>query len=138
MGGAQWWDEDTGPCEKPVHDVHNIFPHYTSPADDEADTSSMRHGLGSGLKDLVEERQFTDLTLEVDGKTWEVHRVVLASCSPFFKQLLQCGPAPGTQCDSCQIHSHAHHSTYVCVAWQRGRSALSTESINTECVLTAI
>ena len=76
--------------------VHNISPYYTLPADDEADTSSVRYQLGINLKDLVQERQFTDLTLQVEGKSWEVHRVVLASCSPFCKQLLQCGPAPGT------------------------------------------
>ena len=80
----------------PTKTVQSMYPHYTPPADDEADTCSMRYELGSGLRELLQEREFTDLTLEVDGKSWEVHRVVLASCSPFFKQLLRCGPALGT------------------------------------------
>ena len=95
MGGVQWEDEhDHG---KASHTVHIISPQYTAPAEDGPDTTSMRYELGSDLRDLFQERQFTDLTLEVDGKRWQVHRVVLASCSPFLKQLLQGRPASGTQ-----------------------------------------
>lgn len=92
MRGVQWEDEhDHGTV---AHTVHTISPHYTAPADD---ISSKRYELGSGLRDLFQERQFTDLTLEVDGRRWEVHRVVLGSCSLFLEQLLQGRPASGTQ-----------------------------------------
>ena len=93
----------------PVETVQSIYPHYTPPADDEADASSMRYELGSDLRELLQERKFTDLTLQVEGKTWEVHRLVLVSCSPFLKQVLRCGPAPGTSHDFSLVNSPAQH-----------------------------
>lgn len=96
----------------PVETVQSIYPHYTPPADDEADTSSMRYELGSNLRELLQEREFTDLTLQVEGKwraPWEVRRLVLGSCSPFLKQVLQCGLAPGTPCDSSLVNGPAQH-----------------------------
>lgn len=106
MGGVQWEDEhDHG---KASHTLHTISPHYTPPADDGPDPTFMRYELGSGLRDLFQERQFTDLTLQVDGKSWEVYRVVLGSCSPILKQLLQGRPASGTQ--FTELESTALHS----------------------------
>ena len=96
MGGVQHRDEETGRGRKPADTVYFISPQYTPPAGDEADTSSMRYELGSDLRGMLQERHFTDLTIQVDGRTWEVHKVVLASCSPLFNQVLQCGLAPGT------------------------------------------
>ena len=54
MGGVQLWDDETDkPCQKHADTVLSISPHYTSPADDEADTSSKRFALGSDLRDLL-------------------------------------------------------------------------------------
>lgn len=85
--------------------VQTICPRYTPPADVEADYSSMRYELGSNLRRSLQERKYTDLIIQVEGKRWEVHRVVLTSCSPFFDEVLQCGPAPGT------LHVFNLHST---------------------------
>ena len=46
--------------------------------------------LTSAFKDLREDKEFTDVTLACeDGQQVEVHKVVLISSSPFFKNLLQ-------------------------------------------------
>ena len=97
MGGVEFQDEREHGAS---HIAHRITPHFTSPADDGPDISSMRYQLGSDLRKLAKKRQFTDLTLQVDGRRWQVHRMVLASCSPFFKQLLQCSPTSGTHFSS--------------------------------------
>ena len=46
--------------------------------------------VSSAFADLREDKDFTDVTLACeDGKQVEVHKVVLASSSPFFMQLLK-------------------------------------------------
>merc|ERR1711934_424295 len=46
--------------------------------------------LTSAFRDLREDKEFTDVTLACeDGQQVEVHKVVLISSSPFFKNLLQ-------------------------------------------------
>ena len=46
--------------------------------------------IGSGFADLREDKDFTDVTLACeDGKQIEVHKLVLVSSSPFFKDLLK-------------------------------------------------
>ena len=85
--------------------IQTICPRYRPPAEAEADSSSMRYELSNDLRESLQQREFTDLTIQVEGKRWEVHRVVLASCSPFFKQVMQCGPAPGT----LHVFNHTQH-----------------------------
>ena len=46
--------------------------------------------VSSAFGDLREDKDFTDVTLACeDGKQVEVHKVVLASSSPFFMELLK-------------------------------------------------
>ena len=46
--------------------------------------------IGSAFADLREDKDFTDVTLVCeDGKQIEVHKLVLVSSSPFFKDLLK-------------------------------------------------
>ena len=46
--------------------------------------------IGSAFADLREDKDFTDVTLACeDGKQIEVHKLVLVSSSPFFKDLLK-------------------------------------------------
>lgn len=54
------------------------------------DTSLRRYAMGSMLRDMMKQGELTDLTLRVEGGTWEVHRLLLADCSPFFRQSLTC------------------------------------------------
>ena len=49
-----------------------------------------RENISSAFRELREEREFTDVTLaSEDGKQIEAHKVVLASSSPFFMNLLK-------------------------------------------------
>ena len=66
-----------------------IWPQHLPQASLQPDNSSLRHGLGSDLSSMQQEKQLTDFTLSVSGsdEKWEVHKVVLASSSPFFKEL---------------------------------------------------
>merc|ERR1711934_691880 len=57
--------------------------------------------LTSAFRDLREDKEFTDVTLACeDGQQVEVHKVVLVSSSPFFRNLLQ-------------KHKHPHPLIYM-------------------------
>ena len=48
------------------------------------------NNLSSAIRDLRDDEHFTDVTLACeDGTQVDAHKVVLVSCSPFFKNLLQ-------------------------------------------------
>ena len=72
-----------------------IWPQHLPQQLLQPDISSMRYNLSHSLKSMQKQGRRTDLIIQVDSRTWEVHRLVLATCSPFFEQLLQC-TAPGT------------------------------------------
>ncbi|KAF3826394.1 hypothetical protein GH733_008919 [Mirounga leonina] len=58
------------------------------------------HGLKM-LKELNQQRRakaFTDLKIVVEGREFEVHQNVLASCSLYFKDLIQRSVQDGSQC----------------------------------------
>ena len=48
--------------------------------------------ITSTLYDLKEDKDFTDLTLVCADKQVEVHKVILAASSPFFKRILKNNP----------------------------------------------
>ena len=43
----------------------------------------------SALSDLKDDEDFTDVTLACDGRQFELHQWILASCSPFFRTVLK-------------------------------------------------
>ena len=46
--------------------------------------------LSSSVSDLLEESDFTDVTLACsDGQNFAVHKIVLSACSPYFKKVLK-------------------------------------------------
>ena len=52
--------------------------------------NDFQNNLSSAIRDLRDDEHFTDVTLVCeDGPQIDVHKVVLVSCSPFFKNLLQ-------------------------------------------------
>lgn len=62
------------------------------------------------LKELNQQRQakeFTDLKIIVEGKEFEVHQNVLASCSLYFKDMVKrfaFPPAVDLICSFCRVH----------------------------------
>ena len=68
-----------------------IQPEHLPRADHQPDSSSMRYDLGSDFSSMQQKQQLTDLTLTVDNSScsWEVHKLVLASSSPFFRKLFE-------------------------------------------------
>ena len=44
--------------------------------------------MSGGLRELRAAQQLEDVTLVVEGGELKAHRVVLASCSPFFRRIL--------------------------------------------------
>ena len=52
--------------------------------------NDFKENITSSFRELREDREFTDITLACeDGQLIEAHKVVLASSSPFFTQLLK-------------------------------------------------
>ena len=46
--------------------------------------------LSTSVGDLLEEKDFTDVTLACsDGQNFPVHKVVLSACSTYFKKILK-------------------------------------------------
>ena len=46
--------------------------------------------LSTSVGDLLEEKDFTDVTLaSADGQNFSVHKVVLSACSQYFKKILK-------------------------------------------------
>ena len=77
-----------------------IWPQHLPQQSLQPDISSMRYDLSHSLKSMQKQGRWTDLIIQVDSRTWEVHRLVLATCSPFFDKLLQC-MTPGTVLPCC-------------------------------------
>lgn len=48
--------------------------------------------LSVGFINLFEDSSLVDVTLAVDGRKIQAHKVVLSVCSPYFKQLFQENP----------------------------------------------
>ena len=52
--------------------------------------NDFKENITSSFRDLREDKEFTDVTLACeDGSQIEAHKVVLASSSPFFMELLK-------------------------------------------------
>ena len=52
--------------------------------------NDFKENITASFRDLREDKDFTDITLACeDGKLLDAHKVVLASSSPFFMQLLK-------------------------------------------------
>ena len=48
--------------------------------------------FSTSVRDLLEEKDFTDVTLAAaDGQNFPVHKVVLSVCSLYFKKILKVG-----------------------------------------------
>ena len=55
----------------------------------------MRYDTARDLKRMFKQGRLTDLVIEAGGQRWKVHRLLLASCSSFFEDLLQWGVPAG-------------------------------------------
>jgi hypothetical protein len=54
--------------------------------------------LVSAFESLLEEKDFVDVTLGVEGRKLPAHKMLLSACSPYFRELLKVTlPAPGWQ-----------------------------------------
>ena len=57
--------------------------------------SDFRSNVSSAFRDLREDKDFTDVTLACeDGQQMDVHKVILVSASPFFKNILKTNKHP--------------------------------------------
>ena len=57
--------------------------------------SNFRNNASSAFQDLREDKDFTDVTLVCeDGQQMDVHKVILVSASPFFKNILKTNKHP--------------------------------------------
>jgi len=57
--------------------------------------SDFRSNVSSAFRDLREDKDFTDVTLACeDGHQMDVHKVILVSASPFFKNILRANKHP--------------------------------------------
>ena len=45
--------------------------------------------LVSAFESLLDQEDFVDVTLGVEGKKLSAHKMLLSACSPFFKELLK-------------------------------------------------
>ena len=50
------------------------------------------HNVSSAFNEIREEKDFFDVTLVCDDSQVQAHKVVIAACSPFFKQILKRNP----------------------------------------------
>lgn len=48
--------------------------------------------LSSGFHELFEAADMVDVTLAMDGKFLQAHKIVLSICSPFFKEIFKVNP----------------------------------------------
>ena len=44
--------------------------------------------LSSGVGNLLQDKEFVDITLSAEGKSFSAHKLVLSACSPYFKSIL--------------------------------------------------
>ena len=54
--------------------------------------NDFEQNVSSAFNDLREEKDFFDVTLVCDNNQVEAHKVIIAACSPFFKQILRRNP----------------------------------------------
>ena len=47
--------------------------------------------LVTAFESLMEEKEFVDVTLGVEGKKLPAHKMLLSACSPYFRELLKVG-----------------------------------------------
>ena len=85
----------SGFCLQAAQTAQTIWPQYLPSPDIQSDDGCMRYELAANLRTMAKQRRLTDLTVEVDGRQWEVHRLILASCSPIFEDFVECGLFPG-------------------------------------------
>ena len=45
--------------------------------------------LSNGFHDLLQEEDLVDVTIAVEGKFVQAHKIVLSICSPYFKNLFK-------------------------------------------------
>lgn len=50
--------------------------------------------LVNSFQSLHETDDFVDVTIACEGKSFSAHKVILSSCSPYFKRLLKANPCP--------------------------------------------
>ena len=99
LAGLQQKVDYDGPEEQSLEAANLaqcVFPQRL-PTSPQPDLSSRRYGLTGDIRAMYQQRRLTDLVLEINSDTWDVHRVVLASCSPLLEDFVQC-LAPGTMC----------------------------------------
>ena len=51
--------------------------------------NSFQAHLTQGMRKLLEEEDFKDVTLGCDGQKIKAHKLILSICSPYFKKLFQ-------------------------------------------------
>lgn len=88
------------------------------------------------LKELNQQRrakEFTDLKIIVEGKEFEVHQNVLASCSLYFKDLVK-RFAFASPLHQLLIQSVSFHRAHLC----RSFFFLSLPSLSCRCVKTLV
>lgn len=54
--------------------------------------NNFHSNLTSGFHELFQANDMVDVTLSVEGKFLQAHKLVLSICSPFFKQLFKMNP----------------------------------------------
>ncbi|KAL3284908.1 hypothetical protein HHI36_019042 [Cryptolaemus montrouzieri] len=54
--------------------------------------NNFHSNLSSGFHELFEAAEMVDVTLAVDGKFLQAHKVVLSICSPYFKEMFKVNP----------------------------------------------
>ena len=99
--------------------IQQIWPQWLPSASAaQPDMSFPQYNVGQDVRDLCQERLFTDLIVRVEDRTWDLHRLVMAACSPLFKDILQILP-PGVVPSPCLTSLSA--SDHGQVAWQIAR-----------------
>ncbi|KAL0053173.1 hypothetical protein WJX82_001931 [Trebouxia sp. C0006] len=115
--------------------VQCIRPRPAAPVVDAPDVAVMRYDLARDMKCMLDRQTLTDTSVTVEGlhERWQVHRIVLASASPVFRQAFECDAAHldcdqqvATQCN-CAVLIEACHSFMQQVAAREPGSLLAQE-----------
>ena len=56
--------------------------------------------LVTAFESLLDEKDFIDVTLGVEGRKLPAHKMLLSACSPYFRELLKV-KEPHTYCHQC-------------------------------------
>lgn len=51
--------------------------------------NNFQNNLATGFHDLLQEEMMLDVTLAMEGKYLQAHKIVLSVCSPYFKDLFK-------------------------------------------------